>query len=312
MPEPLTVSIRQTPRLDNFDGLRLLGALLVLFSHQFALSGRWEPRFVGDHSFGNLGVLIFFAISGYLVTLSWHGDPHPGRFLMRRLLRMAPGLLLSTTLTFAVVSALGLNGFPGNPLSALNGSLWTIPLEVYCYLLLLIIALAFSSPALLLLGGLLVALWYTGGQSTSSFLAYFGLFFAVGALLREQPFLRTTKATVIFVAAGTGLLCIDQTVLGLGLIVPPIAIAVGTRSWPVLRRAGRFGDLSYGVYIYAWPVQQLFVHWMGADAKYSTLVIPSLIVTSLLAYASWHLIEQPALRMKPRAQKPVDESSPIN
>ena len=75
-------------RNNNFDGLRLIGALLVVFSHQFALAGRWEPRVIGDHSFGSLGVLIFFSISGYLVTSSWIADPHPGRFFTRRFLRV--------------------------------------------------------------------------------------------------------------------------------------------------------------------------------------------------------------------------------
>src|SRR4051794_16276411 len=60
---------------NNFDGLRLIGALMVLVSHQFALSGRTEPHVVGQVSLGALGVLIFFSISGFLVGQSWHNDP---------------------------------------------------------------------------------------------------------------------------------------------------------------------------------------------------------------------------------------------
>jgi peptidoglycan/LPS O-acetylase OafA/YrhL len=73
---------------NNFDALRLIGAFLVLIGHQFALSGRWKARFVGDHSFGNLGVLIFFSISGYLVTSSWLKDPDILCFAARRARRM--------------------------------------------------------------------------------------------------------------------------------------------------------------------------------------------------------------------------------
>ena len=290
------------PQNNNFDALRLLSALLVLFSHQFALSGHWEPRFVGDHSFGNLGVLNFFAISGYLVSISWRNDPHPCRFLIRRSLRIAPGLVLSITLTYALVSALGLIGFPGNPLSALNGSLWTISLEVYCYLMLLGMAILFSNSSLPFVAVMIIAWWFTGGQLTKFYFAHFGLFFAVGVLLSQYSMLRTPKAMVVLCAAGLALLMVDQTVLALALIVPSIVIDIGARSWPVLRNAGRLGDPSYGIYIYAWPVQQLFVHWLGANSSYLGLLIPSLITTVALAYASWHLIEQPALRMKPRKQ----------
>src|SRR5690242_18673052 len=99
---------------NNFDALRLAGALMVLISHQFALSGRSEPNIVGDHSLGNLGVLIFFSISGYLVTSSWLKDPHIFRFCARRTLRMLPALCVALPLTMAVIGALGLNGFPEN------------------------------------------------------------------------------------------------------------------------------------------------------------------------------------------------------
>jgi len=55
---------------NNFDGVRLLGAVFVLLSHQFALSGRAEPLIIGQHSLGNLGGLMFFSISGFLVMQS--------------------------------------------------------------------------------------------------------------------------------------------------------------------------------------------------------------------------------------------------
>lgn len=249
---------------NNFDGVRLTGALLVLFSHQFALSGRWEPRFVGDHSFGNLGVLCFFAISGYLVSISWKRDPNPKRFLIRRFLRVIPGLAVSVAVTYGVVFSLGLIGFPGNPMPLLNGSLWTIPLEIACYFLLMGVALIFRNAAPVFLASMLATFWLTSGQLTSLFfLAYFGIFFGCGSLLSQFDWLRTTKTSLTFFVIGLALLIVDQTIFGLAFIVPSTAIAIGSASWPVIRSAGRYGDLSYGIYIYAWPVQQIIVHWLG-------------------------------------------------
>ncbi|MFT8095014.1 acyltransferase family protein, partial [Salmonella enterica] len=66
-------------RSNNFDALRLLAALLVIWSHQFAVMGLPGPQLLHNEP-GALGVVIFFAISGYLVTLSWLADPHLGRF----------------------------------------------------------------------------------------------------------------------------------------------------------------------------------------------------------------------------------------
>ena len=52
--------IGNAARSNNFDGLRFTGVLLVLWSYMFAVSAHWEPRFLRDHSFGNLGALIIF------------------------------------------------------------------------------------------------------------------------------------------------------------------------------------------------------------------------------------------------------------
>lgn len=57
----------------------------------------------------------------------------------------------------------------------------------------------------------------------------------------------------------------------------------------------QFGDISYGVYIYAWPVQQL-VYWKGQSAL-TNAVMASVIVCAM-AYASWRYVEEPALRLK--------------
>ena len=285
---------------NNFDALRLIGAFLVLISHQFALSGRWEPRFVGDHSFGNLGVLIFFSISGFLVTSSWLKDPHILRFVARRALRLAPALCVSIPLTLTVILGLGLSGFPENPRHLINGSLWTIPYEVYCYALLLVAGIATRRPSIVLAVGTFSYFVISGAQLGNAVLPYFGLFFAAGSLLQAYPHLRKPLPTLLLFVLGYALVLMDQTKLGLAFIVPPLTIAIGLRSWPGLRNVSTFGDLSYGIYIYAWPVQQIGVALLGQQTPYLALLSITIPVTLALAAASWHLVERTALRFKPR------------
>lgn len=284
---------------NNFDALRLMGAFLVLVSHQFALSGRWEPRLVGDHGLGNFGVLIFFSISGYLVTSSWLKDPNALRFVARRTLRVAPALCVSIPLTWAVIAALGLTGFPDNPRHLTNGSLWTIKYEVGCYALLLHAGVAPRRPSNVLAAAIFGYFALSGLQSGETFLAYFGLFFVAGSLLRAYPYLRTRWPTLLFLVMGYALIRVHQTKLGLAFVVPPLTIAVGLRSWAGLRDISKIGDFSYGIYIYAWPVQQIGVALLGERTPYLELLSITVPVTLVLAIASWHLVEKKALRLKP-------------
>jgi peptidoglycan/LPS O-acetylase OafA/YrhL len=71
------------------------------------------------------------------------------------------------------------------------------------------------------------------------------------------------------------------------------------------------GDMSYGIYIFAFPVQQMVVH-MGSGRSWSWNLHFgfSLLITFLLAYASWHLVESRALRYKPGAAKLLKASEP--
>ncbi len=169
-PEPRPVPALR--REDNrFDILRLLAALLVVVSHCYPLGGRpaLEPliRFVGVDSLGGAGVVIFFVLSGYLVSISLERSPGVLEFARRRALRIYPALValcllcvgvlgpLMTTLSladyasnpmtwayFRNISAVSIRyelpGFlPGNPMpGVVNGSLWSLTYEIGCYVVL--------------------------------------------------------------------------------------------------------------------------------------------------------------------------------
>jgi peptidoglycan/LPS O-acetylase OafA/YrhL len=286
---------------NNFDALRLVAALSVLFAHMGPLSGRDEWLWEG-HGAGSIGVLVFFSISGYLITASLKADPDLGRFLAKRYLRMFPGLAVALGVCYGIIHAFGLWGFPANPHPGhFNNSLWTIPYEVYCYLLLAAVGTC-KRPGAVFAAGMLLAYVLL----PIYWLIYFGAFFGCGALLCEFPNFRAWQPTLLFVLGGMGLYWLSgNDYLALVLAVPSLTIWIGTKSWPVFRNAGRFGDLSYGVYIYAFPMQQLVVALMPKGSSYLALAAVSVAVVLPLAWLSWRFVEAPALARKPKSPQPV-------
>lgn len=333
-----------TNRANNFDALRLLAAALVIWGHQYALMGRPVPL-IWHNEPGAVGVVIFFAISGYLVSLSWQSDPHFGRFIMRRILRIWPGLCAAVLLCAAVIgpwaTTLPLPEYvqhpatrdylsnlwlqtryvlPGvfghNPLPhSVNGPLWTIPLEVACYLCLAglgILGLArwrWSAP--IVFSALALALQWRysppSGQPMPewSFGLQYGMVFALGATLAAWNNLWKTRrwmATFLLSACLTALhwwgpqpFAGQAPLLGVACLI----VLWGTASTPLLRQAGRWGDFSYGLYIYAFPIQQILIWYFANRLEFGAALLLSLGSTLTLAAASWHLLEKPALAFKP-------------
>jgi peptidoglycan/LPS O-acetylase OafA/YrhL len=84
------------------------------------------------------------------------------------------------------------------------------------------------------------------------------------------------------------------------LLAPFLVVYFGTRSTPVIRYFGCWGDPSYGIYLIAFPVQQTVIHFLWPRFNFATTITLAAVVTLILAYASWHGIEKKALKFKPR------------
>jgi peptidoglycan/LPS O-acetylase OafA/YrhL len=92
---------------NNFDLLRLLAAILVIFAHSFDLLKRPEPlTSIVPAGWGYVGVLIFFSISGFLVSRSWVRDPQLISFAVKRALRIMPALVVALILSAVVLGPL--------------------------------------------------------------------------------------------------------------------------------------------------------------------------------------------------------------
>ncbi|HEY4275549.1 MAG TPA: acyltransferase [Rhizomicrobium sp.] len=331
-------------RRNNYDFIRLLAACFVLFSHMYALVGQQEPIVVGDYTFGGIGLLIFFSISGCLVTVSWLNDPDPKRFFARRFLRIWPALAVVVVLSAFVIAPnfgdkslislfstrqfwlflsnltfippyKGLAGFAGHAISDVNGSLWTIPIEFLCYVVtVFIIGRNLQKGRWRLVAAMAaMALYYfavVSGRDLLHFIAshlFVGrflslwLFFAVGAaiavFLDAKPRLTAVAAGVLI---GLLFIAFGQPIVGLLIALPVATVAVGQASWPFVRGIGRWGDFSYGLYLYAWPCQQIVVRIFRDTKPVFLEAVISLGLALICAGISWFMVERPALRLKPR------------
>jgi len=100
---------------------------------------------------------------------------------------------------------------------------------------------------------------------------------------------------VFFASSPRGLERTAMLLFAAGLVVVARRFDAGSRMTDPI------GDLSYGVYIFAFPVQQWLVEiGQSRDWPFLAYLSLSFLLTAILAYASWHLIEKRALCFKPR------------
>jgi peptidoglycan/LPS O-acetylase OafA/YrhL len=327
---------------NSFDLLRLFAAALVLYSHQHALLGLVEPEVFNWTTFGGVGVSIFFFLSGFLVWSSWARDPDLKRFFIRRSLRIFPALWFVVLLTVLVVGVLlsklsapdylassetwrylstallvirrGLPGvFADNPYPlAVNGSLWTLPVEFLCYvsvaligsiglvqrnyLMTLCLGLATLAAAF---GSQLLGTRFVPHLEMAAFFWWGVMYgFVRGWIVFEFKLWEVGIGVVFAAFLLLGSRGVERT--GTLVFAAVLVMAAQRVSWGSFV-TDRLGDLSYGMYIFAFPVQQIVVELGGRRGwNFATHFWVSFLVTSMLAYVSWHLLEKRALLFKPK------------
>ena len=350
-------------RQNNFDALRLVAAISVIFSHSFLIAEGTqnnEPLILltGNQSIlGLAGVFVFFAISGFLVTQSFEQTANPLHYLAKRALRIFPGLFIVTLVSAFVlgplVTTLPLGAYlsrpepyqyvvgntlldqtvhelPGvsfvdNPVGLeINGSLWTLRCEFVMYLMVLVLGvlrLLTVRVGLFLLAFGMVCLrsnmldefekWGWFFQVLSGWGWLVG-FFAAGMILYKLRHTRIFDGRIALLAlAGLALsIPLRQFILLFPIFGCYLALWLALNPRLPVIPAARFGDLSYGLYIYGWPVEEAVMWFSGGHAAWWQVFLIALPAASAMAFLSWHLVERPMLRFKPGSRRGAARYAP--
>ncbi len=293
----------------------------------------------GQTILGVVGVFVFFTISGYLVTQSFEATGSPPRFLAKRALRIYPGLLVCVLVSaFAMgplisdlpAAAYFRNGAvysyvatnftmvtPANYLpgvrfsdyvagSAVNGPLWTLPCEIVMYLVVFALGVLRKLDLwlmLVLIAAGIICVWFDTASSDYFIGSALWLlpFFAAGMALYRLRDAGIFRGRIALVALAGLVLSVplNSFILLFPLFGSYLVIYLALDRRLPSFHATRFGDFSYGLYIYGWPVEQVLVRLNGGKMAWPALFMLALPITATLAFASWHLVEKRALRLKP-------------
>lgn len=346
-----TLQSRFDARSNNFDLIRLVAAVTVVYGHAYSLAGDAakpvDPlsTLVALGYSGTLAVAVFFVLSGFLIARSFERSTLQS-YLAARALRILPALALVTAMESFVLGPYFFEGnvgwyllhvapwhlrnvlvfgeepwiagvFTHNPVPVVNGALWSLPIEALFYLVLPFLLLLASGRRWVVLALWLATLaaepvagWYGLGDNTPGAVVFnevrvfqaihMGGYYLAGVvawLYRDRvPWDRGVflSALLLLFAVRGGVaaplmlkLCLPYAVLWIGL-----AGGAGSRL-----KAG-IGDLSYGVYLFGFPVLGSVVALGGQVLPPEVVFALALPVTVGLAAMSWHLVESPALRLR--------------
>jgi len=327
-------------------------AVLVIFSHSFVLGlgpNASEPLYQltrGQVTLGSLSVWAFFCISGFLITQSWSRSPSPLKFIHRRVARIYPGYIVAALFGALIVAPLAADPMSSPAISpldflmrtillkefrsqhvfshnafpyALNGSLWSVPYEFWCYIGILLLGVAGMLRRRWFVAALFAAViawhlylsitvWVPGGKILG---VIFGFplfwatvlpFFLAGSLFHLFGGVTLLRKRLMIAAL---VILIASNFIPHALIVTlPLCgsyLLLGLAYLPLLRplNLGRFGDFSYGTYLYAFPIQQLIASYGGGTMEPVKLFLLSAPLSVGVGALSWFLVERHFLSRSP-------------
>jgi peptidoglycan/LPS O-acetylase OafA/YrhL len=296
--------------------LGTVGVAIFFIMSGFLIAQSWHqhPRvaaFLGKRLLrimpGFIGVILFTV---FVVGLAFTTIPTKAYLLSQDTSSYVNGVFLYT------IQATLPGVFNANPLpNAVNGALWTLPYEFTAYLLVALLGVVSMFRSRRRILGLFLLMlplnyvvkhWLVGAHLPFynldvEALVRLSTYFIGGVTLftlREK--IRLSKTLVLPALALFIMSCfwVKGWLYVSFLVLPYLILYLAFTKQDRLTRFGKHGDFSYGLYIYAFPVQQMIVASFHGVISPALLFGLSLPVTLVLAICSWHLIEAPCLRLK--------------
>lgn len=323
---------------NSLNALRLFLALLVIVSHAPLTGGFGEPFQIGDVEVGGWAVECFFIISGWLITGSrLHLDflPFLLRRVLRIFpafwvslvavaFAFAPLTVLFGGGEYRLGEALGFVSknaslyvlqptIEGSLVSSAydshwNLSLWTLRWEFLAYLGIAVLlghTWTRARPWVVLAAFMVVAVPYavvvaadvqtSAGYAQASRLG--GCFLAGAVAYRFRTRIPVNRRWILAAVLVLVTLSFLHVVRGFGA-VPLAYLTLWLGGTLPLQSVGRVNDISYGVYVYAFPLQLLLAVAGVPGWGLFAYTVVCLVVVLPLAWASWVLVEKPMLALK--------------
>jgi peptidoglycan/LPS O-acetylase OafA/YrhL len=338
IPECISLDINKS---NNLNFLRLVFAYIVVMHHSMRLPG-YEYLIGGEILFDG-----HIAVCGFLIIRSYWSSNSLKNYYIKRCKRLLPAyyfVIITSAIGLSLLSNLPIIEYfksprlikyfvaniffmnflqpslPGvfikNNIAAVNGSLWTIKLEIAFYVVVPIIAYILDKCKTKKRMNILLACLYVIGYiynlvglyisnkltnefvgeaifQLTGFCSYFlvGIFCAInyGVIRRYDRYIimPAIGIVVLYYIFGNEFLL----PIGLGIIIMYISF-----NFSKLNNIGKNGDYSYGVYIFHFPLIQILITLGFFEINKNAVLLLVLGTVFSMAYLSWHFLEKKVLK----------------
>lgn len=351
----ITLEEKYDRKNNVFDYIRILLAIFVIVAHSYPIffgigsSDIITSKLLKTESLGGIAVIGFFVLSGFMITQSILHCRNMKEFILKRIIRLFPALIVMLLLTIFVLGPMVYDGnlsdyfkngsvwkylgqninlfgntayaidgvFTNNPYpAAINGSLWTLKHEFILYIVLMILSMCTvlkNRKTMLVLTAVSIITYVLSIPLSPIFnhMSYIGVIMEINEFVKlamyffigSSIYLYRDKIkmsfpyfilAVIILLVGVSL---NATKYVLIMTMPYIIMYLGTFKIKkdILKKVG---DFSYGMYIYAFPIQQLLVFFFKDNLTIWTYMLSAIVVTSVLAIISTVLIDNNTKKIK--------------